>query len=219
MKHGGMNTARGFTIVELLIVIVIIGILAGLVITTFAGIQARARNTARVTSAQKVQKMLVSYTASNSIDTLKAAVQPTGGVDSVDYCVGNNYVDVVPGSPVGCVSSSTGNYLSSAALDALLKSVAGNYATGYAQLDIGPTHETAPTVTFYSATTSATVDGKQVFAVLNYMLEGTNKDCGIQGVLTSTGPATFISGTGSKNSGSGGGITVCAIYLDPLIGG
>lgn len=39
----------GFTIVELLIVIVVIGILAALVLNTFQGVQARARDTERTT--------------------------------------------------------------------------------------------------------------------------------------------------------------------------
>lgn len=53
----------GFTIVELLIVIVIIGILAGLVITTFVGIQARARDSERQTDINAVQKQVEAYYA------------------------------------------------------------------------------------------------------------------------------------------------------------
>lgn len=53
----------GFTIVELLIVIVIIGILAGLVITTFVGIQARARDSERQTDINAIQKQLEAYYA------------------------------------------------------------------------------------------------------------------------------------------------------------
>ena len=43
------NKSKGFTIVELLIVIVVIGILATLVIVTFTGIQQKARNSQRET--------------------------------------------------------------------------------------------------------------------------------------------------------------------------
>ena len=45
---------KGFTIVELLIVIVVIGILVALVVTTFSGIQRRARDTERQTDIKAV---------------------------------------------------------------------------------------------------------------------------------------------------------------------
>jgi prepilin-type N-terminal cleavage/methylation domain-containing protein len=53
----------GFTIVELLIVIVVIGILAALVITTFAGIQQRARNTERQTDVNAIAGQVEAYYA------------------------------------------------------------------------------------------------------------------------------------------------------------
>jgi prepilin-type N-terminal cleavage/methylation domain-containing protein len=43
------KASKGFTIVELLIVIVVIGILAALVVTTYNGIQQKARDTERKT--------------------------------------------------------------------------------------------------------------------------------------------------------------------------
>lgn len=46
---------QGFTIVELLIVIVVIGILALLVITTYSGIQAKARNSKRASDIKSLQ--------------------------------------------------------------------------------------------------------------------------------------------------------------------
>lgn len=56
---------KGFTIVELLIVIVVIGILAGLVITTYNGIQQKARNTERTTDLKTLQSQLEAYNANN----------------------------------------------------------------------------------------------------------------------------------------------------------
>jgi type IV pilus assembly protein PilA len=52
---------KGFTIVELLIVIVVIGILALLVVTTYAGIQQKARNTKRQTDVAALQTQLEAY--------------------------------------------------------------------------------------------------------------------------------------------------------------
>lgn len=56
---------RGFTIVELLIVIVVIGILAALVITTFTGIQQKARNTERQTDVKALHGQVEAYYAQN----------------------------------------------------------------------------------------------------------------------------------------------------------
>jgi type IV pilus assembly protein PilA len=56
---------RGFTIVELLIVIVVIGILAALVITTFTGIQQKARNTERQTDIKAIHGQVEAYYAQN----------------------------------------------------------------------------------------------------------------------------------------------------------
>ncbi len=56
---------QGFTIVELLIVIVVIGILAALVITTFTGIQQKARNTERETDIKAIHGQVEAYYAQN----------------------------------------------------------------------------------------------------------------------------------------------------------
>ncbi len=56
---------QGFTIVELLIVIVVIGILALLVITTYSGIQAKARNSKRSTDVSTIQTQLEAFYSQN----------------------------------------------------------------------------------------------------------------------------------------------------------
>src|SRR4051794_32215078 len=56
---------QGFTIVELLIVIVVIGILALLVITTYSGIQAKARNSKRSSDVKSLQTHLEAFFQSN----------------------------------------------------------------------------------------------------------------------------------------------------------
>lgn len=64
LKKRNLNN-KGFTIVELLIVIVVIGILALLVITTYSGIQAKARNAKRQTDVQSIQTQLEAFFSQN----------------------------------------------------------------------------------------------------------------------------------------------------------
>ena len=65
---------KGFTIVELLIVIVVIGILAALVITTFTGIQKKARDTERTTDVKALHGQIEAYFAQNGYYPILADV-------------------------------------------------------------------------------------------------------------------------------------------------
>ncbi|MBC7546160.1 prepilin-type N-terminal cleavage/methylation domain-containing protein [Candidatus Saccharibacteria bacterium] len=70
--------SQGFTIVELLIVIVVIGILAALVITTYAGIQGKARNTKRQTDITTLQTQVEAYyTQNNAYPAMAQLNDPT----------------------------------------------------------------------------------------------------------------------------------------------
>lgn len=61
------NLSRsGFTIVELLIVIVVIGILAGLVFVQFNNVQGRARDSERKADIRLIESKLAEYRADNS---------------------------------------------------------------------------------------------------------------------------------------------------------
>ena len=67
----------GFTIVELLIVIVIIGILATLVIVTFSGVQQRARDSERKTDINAIAGQLEAFYATNGYYPLEADLEST----------------------------------------------------------------------------------------------------------------------------------------------
>ena len=65
-----MNTStprrHGFTIVELLIVIVVIGILAAITIVAFNGVQNRAKSSAAQSAVAQANKKILAYAAQNS---------------------------------------------------------------------------------------------------------------------------------------------------------
>lgn len=67
MNKWAKQKQSGFTIVELLIVIVVIGILAAITIVAYNGIQTRARNAERTTEIAAVQKALEMYRIDNSV--------------------------------------------------------------------------------------------------------------------------------------------------------
>lgn len=79
---------QGFTIVELLIVIVVIGILAALVITTYNGIQQKARNTERTTDINAVQGQLEAYYAEKGTYPSTADLG-TNGANNVTWIAAN----------------------------------------------------------------------------------------------------------------------------------
>jgi prepilin-type N-terminal cleavage/methylation domain-containing protein len=59
------QAAAGFTIVELLIVIVVIGILAAIAITAYNGVQVRARDSARIAKIKGIAKAIELYNTDN----------------------------------------------------------------------------------------------------------------------------------------------------------
>ncbi len=63
LKNQRKGRSSGFTIVELLIVIVVIGILATLVIVTFSGIQQKGRNSQRQTDLKAIQSHVAAFYA------------------------------------------------------------------------------------------------------------------------------------------------------------
>lgn len=100
----------GFTIVELLIVIVVIGILAAITIVAYNGIQGRARDSQRLSDVKTIVKALEIYKANNGVypppvQTPNAAgweVSTTGTVATnfISALVSSNGVSKIPVDPV-----------------------------------------------------------------------------------------------------------------------
>ena len=84
--------ADGFTIVELLIVVVVIAILAAITIVSYNGITNRAKNSAAATAAEQAAKKVMTYAITNS-DQYPATLSDAGisdGSASYQYRVDNN---------------------------------------------------------------------------------------------------------------------------------
>ena len=97
------NRRMGFTIVELLIVVVVIAILATIAVVSYNGISVRARDTDRVTDINTIQKKLEVFYATNgyypsaadmstttyrttTLDLPMSATSPPGSVNQISYC-------------------------------------------------------------------------------------------------------------------------------------
>lgn len=66
-RHGrrqAVNVSPGFSLVEMLIVIVVIAILAAITMVTYSGITQRAENSRRIAAARQIQELFKSYTSS-----------------------------------------------------------------------------------------------------------------------------------------------------------
>lgn len=64
-KTNKQNNISGFTIVELLIVIVVIGILAAITIVAYNGVQTKARDSARIAKINSIAKAIELYNTDN----------------------------------------------------------------------------------------------------------------------------------------------------------
>jgi len=64
-KLSRKERSSGFTIIELLIVVVVLGLLIAIVLTTYSGIQVKQRNLTRQNDIQDIQKQLEAFYSQN----------------------------------------------------------------------------------------------------------------------------------------------------------
>lgn len=99
LKFAAEKRDNGFTIVELLIVIVVIAVLAAITVVTFNGAYSRARNSSRITAAKQYIQLLQNYYTING----------SYPFNSGRYCLGTGFTDVNSNGVGGCYNAATGD--------------------------------------------------------------------------------------------------------------
>lgn len=101
MHVNRINKAKGFTLVEILIVVVILGILAAIVVPQFAGAANEARNGNVLTQTQTLETQIELYAARNNgiYPDLVATWGSVGDLLIPETFVGGGYVKAPPVNP------------------------------------------------------------------------------------------------------------------------
>lgn len=99
-----MNTARttvakGFTLVEILIVVVILGILAAIVVPQFTNAANEARGGNVSTQVSTIESQLELWAARNNGVYPDLVTDGFGDADTADTMVGENYLKEIPVNP------------------------------------------------------------------------------------------------------------------------
>lgn len=191
----------GFTIVELLIVIVVIGILAAITIVAFNGIQERAKNTQRISAAKDWQKLITLYT------TDKGAY-PSSLIGN-HICLGSGYPTDLESPPVttneDCNGSGnvkhphTGISAAFATVGSAPRFPPDKMVTGAA---IGTA--VGLSLRAYDTLDPGTPNEKTSYPMMHYWLYGQSQDCGLKptlnrvtGGFSSTSNVTFTNNDGN----------------------
>lgn len=162
------KSAKGFTIVELLIVIVVIAILAAISMVAYTSVQERAKNTSIISGARAwLNVMTISYATSGSVN-----VNAKSGDNSI--CLG--YADQYPNT--GGVLSAGQCYVyahTSPQLEAIADEVGRVSMTTYVtDDDVYPFRG----IQYWTENSGNT-------AFMIYSLFGANKDCALPGAVAS----------------------------------
>jgi prepilin-type N-terminal cleavage/methylation domain-containing protein len=210
MKH------KGFTLVELLIVIVVIGILASIGVVSFNGSQLRGRNAARLSSIDQAQEMVdVLLTKVTAAD-----IKATLNLESTNYwnaCIGTGYSNVDGDGITDCASYNGSAYAStSSAFNTLLSNNTGplpDFGKSYpaskskdGDLVAGPYIQTM------------TVDSV-VRLGIEFSLEGEKTPCIMTPLVYGYSPSATLtkpSGDAANYSSYGNGVTECRFVVADL---
>lgn len=185
---------RGFTLVELLIVIVVIGILAAITLVAYNGIQQRATNASMMADVSSIVKFIEMYHAEYGILPPAAA--------SNTYCLtADNDCTLYNGAKVTANNTALISQLSQygtvpQSVPSLSSSLHGIY------------------ISTPSPSTPFVYNGGTTPTLVVFWLQGANQNCsGISGMTSVSGngnsSSPFVPGTASNPATNGGTMTRC----------
>ena len=114
-RREGTRSQRGFTLVELLVVVLILGVLAAVVVFSVGGITSRGRNASCVTEVREVRTAIEAYKAQSAtnanpanlntlvtaglLETAPSAATPSGAAGYTYNAAAGSYTG--PAGPAG----------------------------------------------------------------------------------------------------------------------
>jgi prepilin-type N-terminal cleavage/methylation domain-containing protein len=224
------RSTTGFTLIELMIVIVVIAILATITIVSYNGVQQNTRNLSRIETVTKIVDNLHIYQATYGKSAL------IGLLLNNDQCIGTVYPDVDPGAGYSCryveYNTSPVTTSSTPVNNTLYSELGkiGNYNANYLPVtqtnfaNVNKVVSSAPFLMNYSTAMSGytyTMNGGAAmnsFIALSYRLEGNDQDCKLRPIYRQdavSGTQIQYSST-YRNSAVNGGATECWLWLDFL---
>ena len=178
---------KGFTLVELLIVIVIIGILAAISIVAYTSISQKAKNTSTISAVKQAINAINMYIA-----------------DTGEYPQNSNQ-NICLTSDTPCTWGSSIPYSEG------LYSKLANYST--LASSVPATSSTKYTGILYLYYRDRTFNGLSRPVVVTYVLDGVYQKCQLTNIASDTGFAPKSS-TSGYSVGNVEGATLCAVSID-----